>query len=75
MSAERDSASRDNVSRHLLEARLERDERELAAVVAGLRERVRSEVEQLDPRHRIEERPFAWILGAVLFGLWLGARR
>lgn len=64
-----------SASRDLLEARLERDQRELAAVIGGLRERVRSEIAELDPRRRIEERPEAWLLGAMLLGLWLGARR
>jgi hypothetical protein len=64
-----------SASRDLLEARLERDQRELAAVLAGLRERVRTELDQLDPRRRIEERPTLWLLAAGLLGLWLGARR
>jgi hypothetical protein len=61
-----------SASRDLLEARLERDQRELAAVLGGLRERVRTE---LDPRRRIEERPGAWLLAAALLGFWLGTRR
>jgi hypothetical protein len=62
-----------SASRELqLAASIERDERELAAVVGALRERVRSE---LDLRRRIGERPAAWLLGAALLGLWLGARR
>ena len=61
-----------SASRDLLEARLERDQRELAAVIGSLRERVRTE---LDPRRRIESRPAAWLLGAALLGLWLGMRR
>jgi hypothetical protein len=59
-------------SRDLLEARLERDQRELVAVLGGLRERVRGE---LDPRRRIQERPAAWLIGAAVLGLWLGTRR
>lgn len=64
-----------SASRDLLEARLERDQRELAAVIGGLGERVRTEIAELDPRRHIEARPGAWLLGAVLVGLWLGARR
>lgn len=55
-----------------LAAGIERDQRELAAVVAALRERVRSE---LDLREHVLRRPSAWLLGAALFGLWLGARK
>lgn len=61
-----------NASRDLLEARLERDQRELVAVLGGLGERVRAGV---DPRRHLEARPHAWLLGAALIGLWLGARR
>lgn len=64
-----------SASRDLLEARLERDQRELAAVIGGLRERVRTEIADLDPRRHIEARPTAWLAGAVLVGVWLGARR
>jgi hypothetical protein len=61
-------------SRAALEARLERDQRELAAALGGMRERVRVRAE-LDLGQRVAERPAAWLVGAALFGLWLGARR
>jgi hypothetical protein len=58
--------------RDLLEARIERDQKELVAMLGGLRERVRAE---LCLGRRVNERPAAWLLGAALVGFWLGARR
>ncbi|HXK21355.1 MAG TPA: hypothetical protein VMS55_01635 [Myxococcota bacterium] len=64
-----------SATRELLEARLERDQQEFVASLVSLRERVRADLAHLDPRRRIEERPAPWLIGAVLLGLWLGARR
>jgi hypothetical protein len=51
---------------------IEEHKRELRLAVDDLREAARA---WTDPRDLIRERPGAWILGGMAFGLWLGWRR
>jgi hypothetical protein len=60
------------VSRELLEARIDREREALIEALDDVRERTRAE---LDVARRVRERPLAWLVGASLVGLWLGARR
>lgn len=50
---------------------VERQERELRLAVAALGTATRTSV---DPKHWIQNNPFACVLGALAFGLWLGGR-
>ena len=61
--------------REVLEARIVRERRELALALTDLRERAHAELGQLDLRHRVRERPTAWLAGALVVGVFLGARR
>ena len=54
----------------LLES-IERDQEELRAAVHALTGAAR---ETFDLGEHIKERPWTWMLGALLFGLWLGSR-
>ena len=58
--------------REVLLQHIEEHKRELRMAVDDLREAAKA---WADPRDLIRERPGAWILGGVAFGLWLGWRR
>jgi hypothetical protein len=60
------------LSKEELEARLARETEALSDSIDTLRERARREV---DLRNRVRERPSAWLAGALVFGMWIGARR
>jgi hypothetical protein len=59
-------------SREALEVRIAHEREALAVALADLREKVRAE---LDLRRRVRERPAAWLAGALVIGMFLGARR
>jgi len=50
---------------------LDHDREELRAAVERVKRAVR---EPLAVKRKIRERPTPWVFGAVLVGLWLGAR-
>jgi hypothetical protein len=55
--------------------KVDADEHELQVAVADLEEAVRRPLaitEQIGGR--IAEHPVAWLMGSVLFGVWLGSR-
>ncbi len=60
------------LSRDVLEARIVRERAALAEALDDLRDQARAE---LDLRHRVRERPSAWLAGALVIGLLLGVRR
>lgn len=62
----------DLTSREELEAQIASDRRELSRTLEVLGDRVRAE---LDLGQQVRERPSAWLTGAFLIGLWMGARR
>lgn len=53
-------------------ALVERDRRELRAAVRELKDAVRT---QVPAGPGVGDRPYTWLLGTFLIGLWLGARR
>lgn len=57
--------------REMLRQTLEHDEEELHEAFHGLTDTARV---RLDFAERIKESPLAWLLGGLLFGLWLGGR-
>jgi hypothetical protein len=71
------------LSREMLEARIDREREELADALEDARRGARLAVEdvrararaELDVASRVRARPMAWLVGASLVGLWLGARR
>ena len=59
-------------SREALEARIAHEREALAIALADLHEQLRAE---FDLRRRVRERPAAWLSGALVIGVFLGARR
>jgi hypothetical protein len=60
------------ITREVLERRIARERDALVEALDDARERARTE---LSLGRRVREHPSRWIAGALLAGLWLGARR
>ncbi len=64
----------DTEMREELVAAAERDEQELKAALADLKRAVHSPFDVREVGERIGGSPVPWLLGSLLFGLWLGSR-